>query len=195
MSTNPTGPSPESAATGLADRELALHHEPCQCGIQSSEKVCDGGRAVNAVGLLATRVNGDGHRGVWGRRVATNETGATWNEFFADLQAPAWPGGASDLRCAHRAQGRRRGEPAGATWQHCRTHYAATRMGATPKPMCPRDPPPHRRRGHPPGRRSCVWSGRCWLSRPTNGLKASATSIWSPGQLPTHPAVLRRRRR
>ena len=50
-------------------------------------KVREGGRVVNAVVLLATGVNGDGHREVLGMRVATSESGAAWNEFFADLLA------------------------------------------------------------------------------------------------------------
>ncbi|MGQ5587101.1 transposase, partial [Micrococcus sp. EWR3.9.1] len=50
-------------------------------------KVREGGRVVNAVVLIATGVNGDGHREVLGLRVATSETGAAWNEFFADLVA------------------------------------------------------------------------------------------------------------
>ncbi|WP_344134342.1 transposase, partial [Luedemannella flava] len=41
-------------------------------------KVREGGRVVNAVVLLATGVNGDGHREVLGMRVATSETGAAW---------------------------------------------------------------------------------------------------------------------
>ena len=50
-------------------------------------KVREGGRVINAVVLLATGVNGDGHREVLGLRVATSETGPAWNEFFADLVA------------------------------------------------------------------------------------------------------------
>ena len=50
-------------------------------------KVREGGRVINAVVLLATGVNNDGHREVLGMRVATSETGAAWNEFFADLVA------------------------------------------------------------------------------------------------------------
>ena len=42
---------------------------------------------INAVVLLATGVNGDGHREVLGMRVATAETGPAWNSFFADLVA------------------------------------------------------------------------------------------------------------
>jgi putative transposase len=50
-------------------------------------KVREGGRLINALVLLATGVNGDGHREVLGMRVATSETGSAWNEFFADLVA------------------------------------------------------------------------------------------------------------
>ena len=50
-------------------------------------KVREGGRVINAVVLLATGVNSDGHREILGMRVATAETGAAWNEFFADLVA------------------------------------------------------------------------------------------------------------
>ena len=50
-------------------------------------KVREGGRVVNAVVMLATGVNADGHREVLGMRVATSETGPAWNEFFADLVA------------------------------------------------------------------------------------------------------------
>ena len=50
-------------------------------------KVREGGRVVNAVCLVATGVNGDGHREVLGLRVATAETKEAWNTFFADLVA------------------------------------------------------------------------------------------------------------
>ncbi|WP_157543585.1 IS256 family transposase, partial [Microbacterium sp. CCH5-D1] len=50
-------------------------------------KVREGGRVINAVVLVATGVNADGHREVLGLRVATSETGAAWNSFFADLVA------------------------------------------------------------------------------------------------------------
>jgi putative transposase len=42
-------------------------------------KVREGGRVINAVVLVATGVNADGHREVLGLRVATSETGAAWN--------------------------------------------------------------------------------------------------------------------
>jgi len=49
-------------------------------------KVRENGRVVNAVVLVATGVNADGHREVLGVQVATSETGAAWNT-FADLVA------------------------------------------------------------------------------------------------------------
>ena len=50
-------------------------------------KVREGGRVINAVVLVATGVNADGRREVFGVRVATSETGAAWSSFFADLVA------------------------------------------------------------------------------------------------------------
>lgn len=41
----------------------------------------------NAVIVVATRLNADGHREVLGVTVATNETATAWTTFFADLIA------------------------------------------------------------------------------------------------------------
>ncbi|MFG5092398.1 IS256 family transposase, partial [Campylobacter lari] len=101
-------------------------------------KVREGGRVVNAVVLLATGVNGDGHREVLGLRVATRETGAAWNEFFADLVARGLAGVRLVTSDAH--PGLKDAIAAnlpGAVWQRCRTHYAANLMGITPKSMWP----------------------------------------------------------
>jgi putative transposase len=101
-------------------------------------KVREGGRVVNAVVLLATGVNGDGHREVLGLRVATSETGAAWNEFFADLVARGLAGVRLVTSDAH--PGLREAIAAnlpGASWQRCRTHYAANLMSVTPKAMWP----------------------------------------------------------
>ena len=101
-------------------------------------KVREGGRVINAVVLLATGVNGDGHREVLGIRVATSETGAAWNSFFADLVARGLAGvrlvtsdahaGLVEAIAAHLP---------GAAWQRCRTHYAANLMSICPKGMWP----------------------------------------------------------
>ena len=101
-------------------------------------KVREGGRVINAVVLLATGVNGDGHREVLGMRVATSETGAAWNEFFADLVARGLTGVRLVTSDAH--AGLREAIAAnlpGATWQRRRTHYAANLMSVTPKSMWP----------------------------------------------------------
>ncbi|MBE0975023.1 IS256 family transposase [Escherichia coli] len=101
-------------------------------------KVREGGRVVNAVVLLATGVNGDGHREVLGMRVATSETGAAWNEFFADLVARGLTGVKLVTSDSHRGlvEAVAANLP-GAVWQRCRTHYAANLMAVTPKSMWP----------------------------------------------------------
>ena len=101
-------------------------------------KVREGGRVINAVVLLATGVNGDGHREVLGLRVATAETGPAWNEFFADLVARGLAGIRLVTSDAHAGlvEAIAANLP-GASWQRCRTHYAANLMSATPKSMWP----------------------------------------------------------
>jgi transposase-like protein len=101
-------------------------------------KVREGGRVINAVVLLATGVNGDGHREVLGMRVATSETGPAWNEFFADLVARGLSGVRLVTSDAH--AGLREAIAAnlpGTSWQRCRTHYAANLMSICPKSMWP----------------------------------------------------------
>jgi len=101
-------------------------------------KVREGGRVINAVVLLATGVNGDGQREVLGMRVATSETGAAWNEFFADLVARGLAGVRLVTSDAHTGlvEAVAANLP-GASWQRCRTHYAANLMAVTPKSMWP----------------------------------------------------------
>jgi transposase-like protein len=101
-------------------------------------KVREGGRVINAVVLAATGVNGDGHREVLGMRVATSETGPAWNEFLAGLTARGLAGVRLVTSDAH--AGLREAIAAnlpGASWQRCRTHYAASLMPVTPKSMWP----------------------------------------------------------
>ena len=101
-------------------------------------KVREGGRVINAVVLLATGVNNDGHREVLGMRVATAETGAAWNEFFADLVARGLSGIRLVTSDAHAGlvEAIAANLP-GTAWQRCRTHYAFNLMGVTPKSMWP----------------------------------------------------------
>lgn len=101
-------------------------------------KVREGGRVVNAVALVATGVNGDGHREVLGLRVATSETGTAWNEFFADLTARGLGGVRLVTSDAHAGlKDAIAANLPGAVWQRCRTHYADNLMGICPKSMWP----------------------------------------------------------
>ena len=97
-------------------------------------KVREDGRVVNAVVLVATGVNADGHREVLGVKVATSETGPAWNTFFADLVARGLHGVRLVTSDAHRGlvEAIAANLP-GAAWQRCRTHFAANLMDVAPK--------------------------------------------------------------
>jgi len=97
-------------------------------------KVRENGRVVNAVVLVATGVNVDGHREVLGVKVATSETRQAWNAFFADLVARGLAGVLLVTSDAHAGlvEAIAANLP-GTAWQRCRTHYAANLMSATPK--------------------------------------------------------------
>ncbi len=101
-------------------------------------KVRENGRVVNAVVLVATGVNADGHREILGLKVATSETHAAWNGFFADLVARGLTSGADGVLLvtsdAHAGlvEAIAANLP-GAAWQRCRTHYAANLMAVCPK--------------------------------------------------------------
>ncbi len=101
-------------------------------------KVREAGRVINAVVLVATGVNGDGHREVLGCKVTTSETKEAWNAFFADLVARGLAGVRLVTSDAHAGlvEAIAANLP-GATWQRCRTHYAANLMSACPKTSWP----------------------------------------------------------
>ncbi|MDT7711626.1 MAG: putative transposase, partial [Pseudonocardiales bacterium] len=97
-------------------------------------KVREGGRTVNVHALLATGVNADGYREILGLQVTSREDGAGWLAFFRDLTARGLSGVALVTSDAHRGLVDAVGATLpGATWQRCRTHYAANLMSATPK--------------------------------------------------------------
>ena len=98
-------------------------------------KVREGGRIVNVHALLATGVNADGYREILGLHVTSAEDGAGWLAFFRDLAARGLSGVALVTSDAHRGLTEAIGATLpGASWQRCRTHYAANLMSATPKP-------------------------------------------------------------
>ena len=101
-------------------------------------KVRENGRVINAVVLVATGVNHDGYREVLGVKVATSETKEAWNVFFADLVARGLHGVMLVTSDAHAGlvEAVAANLP-GATWQRCRTHYAANLMSVCPKSSWP----------------------------------------------------------
>jgi putative transposase len=101
-------------------------------------KVREDGRVVKVAVMVATGVNADGYREVLGIHTATTESGAGWLAFFRDLVARGLTGVALVTSDAHTALVDAIGAtlPA-ASWQRCRTHYAANLMSATPKSSWP----------------------------------------------------------
>jgi len=97
-------------------------------------KVREGGRVVPVHALVATGVNADGHREILGIQVTTSEDGAGWLGFFRDLTARGLSGVRLVTSDAHAGlTAAIAATLPGASWQRCRTHYAANLMSATPK--------------------------------------------------------------
>jgi putative transposase len=101
-------------------------------------KVREGGRIVNVAVLVATGVNGDGHREILGLQVASTEDGAGWLAFFRDLTARGLTGVKLVTSDAHAGLvAATAATLPGASWQRCRTHYAANLMSTVPKSSWP----------------------------------------------------------
>jgi transposase-like protein len=97
-------------------------------------KVREGGRVVNVHALVATGVNADGHREILGLDLTSAEDGAGWLSFFRGLTARGLAGVALVTSDAHAGLVAAIGATLpGASWQRCRTHYAANLMAVTPK--------------------------------------------------------------
>src|SRR6478609_8112420 len=95
-------------------------------------KVREGGRVVNVHVLTATGVNADGHREILGVDVTSAESEAGWLTLFRGLNARGLSGVKLVTADAH--SGLVAAVSAtldGASWQRCRTHYAANLMSAT----------------------------------------------------------------
>ena len=79
--------------------------------------------------MLAAGVNADGHREIVGIDVATAEDGAGWLTFFRDLSSRGPTGVKLVTSGAHSGLVAAIGATLpGASWQRCRTHYAANLM-------------------------------------------------------------------
>ena len=101
-------------------------------------KVREGGRVVKVAVMVATGVNAEGYREILGVQTATAESGAGWLGFFRDLVARGLAGVRLVTSDAHAGLVEAIGATLpGASWQRCRTHYAANLMAATPKASWP----------------------------------------------------------
>ncbi|MDA8438092.1 MAG: IS256 family transposase [Propionibacterium sp.] len=101
-------------------------------------KVREGGRVVPVHALVATGVDADGHRQILGVQVTTSEDGAGWLAFFRDLTARGLTGVRLVTSDAHSGLvAAISATLPGASWQRCRTHYAANLMATTPKSSWP----------------------------------------------------------
>jgi transposase-like protein len=97
-------------------------------------KVREGGRIANVHALLAVGVNAEGYREILGLHVGSSEDKAGWLAFFRDLVARGLSGVRLVTSDAHAGLVEAIGATLpGASWQRCRTHYAANLMSATPK--------------------------------------------------------------
>jgi len=76
-------------------------------------KVREGGRVVGVHALVATGINGDGHREILGLQVTTSEDGAGWLTFFRDLLARRRKGRALLGTGSTTLRGSRRERPCG----------------------------------------------------------------------------------
>ncbi|WP_422935025.1 IS256 family transposase [Sinomonas sp. P47F7] len=101
-------------------------------------KVREGGRVVKVAVLVATGVNAEGYREILGLQVSSAEDGAGWLGFFRDLVARGLTGVKLVTSDAHAGLVAATGATLpGASWQRCRTHYAANLMSVTPKSSWP----------------------------------------------------------
>jgi len=97
-------------------------------------KVREGGRTVNVHAMVATAVNAEGFREILGLQVSTAEDGAGWLAFLRDLVARGLSGVGLVTSDAHAGLVSAIGATLpSASWQRCRTHYAANLMAVTPK--------------------------------------------------------------
>ncbi len=128
-------------AASLDEQVAAFRTRPLDAGPYTfvaadalTMKVREDGRVVNIAVMVATGVNADGHREILGIHTATTESGAGWLGFFQDLVARGLTGVALVTSDAHTGLVDAIGATLpGASWQRCRTHYAANLMAATPK--------------------------------------------------------------
>lgn len=99
-----------------------------------TQRCREGGRVVNVATVIATGVNGDGHREILGIDVFTSEDEAGWTAFLRELVERGLSGvklvtsdAHSGLKAAIAA------ELPGCSWQRCRTHFMRNLLNKVPK--------------------------------------------------------------
>ncbi|GAA4802828.1 hypothetical protein GCM10023353_01130 [Tomitella cavernea] len=97
-------------------------------------KVREHGRVVKIACMVATGINNQGYREILGAAVGSAETKEGWLTFFRDLAARGLSGVELITSDAHAGLVEAAGAVfGGASWQRCRTHYAANLMSVCPK--------------------------------------------------------------
>jgi len=99
-----------------------------------TQRCREGGRVVSVVTAIATGVNADGHREILGLDVFTSEDEAGWTAFLRSLVARGLHGVKLVTSDAHAGlKAAIAAEPAGCTWQRCRTHFMRNLLTKVPK--------------------------------------------------------------
>ena len=101
-------------------------------------KVREDGRTQNVSVMLATAVNRDGQREILGIDIDTAETGAGWLAFLRGLVARGLSGVQLAISDAHGGlTSALAAALPGASWQRCRTHFAANLLAKVPRTAQP----------------------------------------------------------
>ena len=97
-------------------------------------KVREQHRVVKVAALVVTAVNAEGYREILGLQLNTSEDGAGWLALFRDLVARGLGGVKLVTSDAHQGLVAAVGATLPmASWQRCRTHFAANLMSKSPK--------------------------------------------------------------
>jgi transposase-like protein len=132
-------------ATDLDEQVQAFRTRPLDAGPYTfvaadalTMKVREGGRVIKVAAMVATGINAEGYREILGLQLSTSEDGAGWLGFFRDLVARGLSGVGLVTSDAHAGLVDAIGATLpGASWQRCRTHFAANLMAKTPKSAWP----------------------------------------------------------
>ena len=128
-------------AKSLDDKVAEFRNRPLDAGPYTyvfldalTQKVREGGRIVNVALVVATGVNGDGHREILGLDLITTEDGAGWTAFLRGLVARGLYGVALVISDAHAGLVDAIGSVLpGASWQRCRVHFVRNLLTKVPK--------------------------------------------------------------